>query len=51
MYIANRESEMHDQEGSLCPGPFPNKTIIMDETDNVVDPYINKDWLGDAPGT
>eukprot|EP00611_Tribonema_gayanum_P028017 TRINITY_DN707_c0_g1_i3.p1 TRINITY_DN707_c0_g1~~TRINITY_DN707_c0_g1_i3.p1 ORF type:complete len:361 (-),score=113.14 TRINITY_DN707_c0_g1_i3:693-1775(-) len=34
IYIPERENWMREnEEGRECPGPFPNKTIVLDETD------------------
>eukprot|EP00611_Tribonema_gayanum_P028090 TRINITY_DN7113_c0_g1_i1.p1 TRINITY_DN7113_c0_g1~~TRINITY_DN7113_c0_g1_i1.p1 ORF type:complete len:238 (-),score=29.00 TRINITY_DN7113_c0_g1_i1:320-1033(-) len=48
IHIADREEQMREEEGGrVCPGPFPKKTLVMDETDR---PYlaIDDSWQKDV---
>ncbi|KAG5183433.1 hypothetical protein JKP88DRAFT_348665 [Tribonema minus] len=48
IHIADREEQMREEEGGrVCPGPFPKKTLVMDETDR---PYlaIDESWQKDV---
>lgn len=47
-YISIRGDEMEKEEGKACPGPFPDRTIVLDETDTPDHIAVDGRWFVDG---